>query len=409
MHPTEAVAITGMGCISAAGSQLAASIAHIDTYTERPNLGPKRPDWPKAHIESPVFSACFTPNFATDIVTDTRYSRTVHLAAHAIIEALQQARLSTEELSRYRVGVCLGTSVGASLNFLECCRALKNGTPPPLDEFVRFTASNPAMAIAKIFQLSGPRQTTTNACSSGTDAIGTAAQWVRLGLCDIAIAGGCDELSEVSYTGFSRLLITSAEPCKPFDKYRKGLNLGEGAGIVILESAQLRAKRQIAPQGYVLGYGTCTDAYHLTAPHEQATGLKRALDAALQQAQSTVQQIAFVNAHATATPTNDAVEGNFYCKHLPHTPIVATKGATGHTLGAAGAIEAVLTTAHLARQSIPASPGFSQVDPAIGLRPTTAQSPIRGTIALSTSLAFGGNNSVLLLAAPSFQPTCKKL
>jgi 3-oxoacyl-[acyl-carrier-protein] synthase-1/3-oxoacyl-[acyl-carrier-protein] synthase II len=259
----------------------------------------------------------------------------------------------------------------------------------------RYLRSNPAAVIARQFKLDGPTQTLVNACSSGTDAVGLGASWLRAGACDIVIAGGADELARVTYAGFSALMISDSEPCKPFDARRKGLNLGEGAGILILENPALC--RQKAKRGYLLGYGSACDAYHLTAPRPDGAGLKQALHEAFAAAAVTPEQIAFVNAHGTGTPDNDRVESRVLNAVLPDVPFVSTKGYTGHTLGAAGGIEAVFTLACLLRGEIPANIGFSCPDPESPSSPVRENTRISGEVALSESLAFGGNNAVLIL------------
>ena len=260
----------------------------------------------------------------------------------------------------------------------------------------RFLRSNPAAVIARQLKLDGPVQTVANACSSGTDAIGIGASWLRAGVCDIVIAGGADELARVTYAGFSSLMITDTEPCKPFDVKRKGLNLGEGAGILVLENEKVRQGKKVC--GYVLGYGSACDAYHLTAPRPDGAGLKQALHEAFAAADLTAERIAFVNAHGTGTPDNDRVESRVLHAVLPGVPFVSTKGYTGHTLGAAGGIEAVFTLACLQRGELPANIGFSEPDPELPATPVRENTRIDGAVALSESLAFGGNNAVLILA-----------
>ena len=262
---------------------------------------------------------------------------------------------------------------------------------------IRFLMSNPADLIAREFELTGPCQTVVNACSSGTDAVGIGASWIQSGLCDMVIAGGADELCHVTYNGFISLMITDDAPCRPFDRDRKGLNLGEGAAMLILESESSCRKRQKPPRARFLGYASSSDAYHLTAPHPQGEGLKRALLDALRFSHRNVSDIAFVNAHGTATPDNDRVEGKVLHEMLPGVPFFSTKGYTGHTLGAAGAIEAAFTVACLERGMIPGNAGFANLDPEVTASPAATTSTVAGSTAISQSLAFGGCNGVLVL------------
>ncbi|MDR1947273.1 MAG: beta-ketoacyl-[acyl-carrier-protein] synthase family protein [Desulfovibrio sp.] len=389
------VRITGLGCITAAGRTLPECLAALDEGQRLPHL----PELFPTDRQFPVF-ACTLPAACNPLNLPEEsgfhaMSRTVHLAAQATAEALADAGLDTADLASARVGVCIGTSVGTSLDVYDYYRCYRNGRKDSLEAIYRYLNSNPAPALARLLGTSGPVQTVTNACSSGTDAIGLAADWIRNGLCDIAVCGGADALCRIIYYGFSSLQLQSTEACMPFDKKRKGLNLGEGAGIVVLESAARMRGRKAS--GLVRGYGTCADAYHLTAPHPEARGLRAALDHALAQAGAKREAVAFINAHGTATPANDATEGTFFRELFPRTPFISTKGSTGHTLGAAGAVEAVFTLAHLIRGKLPASPGFSEEDPSLGISPLAAPLEIDGRLAMSQSLAFGGNNSILLL------------
>ena len=262
----------------------------------------------------------------------------------------------------------------------------------------RYLKGNIAEYIARKISARGPVLTVVNACSSGTDAIGLAFSWLKNGLCDIAVAGGADELSLVPLCGFSSLGIVNQSLCSPFDRDRRGLNLGEGAGILILEtgaSAKLRGK---SSELRILGYGASADAYHLTAPRPDGAGLEASLDKALAEAGIKPEEICFVNAHGTGTTDNDLVEGKVLGRMFgPDLKVLSTKGFTGHTLGAAGGLEAAFTAAGLSEGWIPSSPGFRHKDDGIPIMPVREKTMIKGRYALSTSLAFGGNNAALVL------------
>ncbi len=304
----------------------------------------------------------------------------------------------SESGSNVRVGVCIGTTVACQLNSVSFYGAYRGGQEPPLDAVWNYLHSNLAQAVARLLKLSGPRMTVVNACSSGTDAIGVAASWIRAGLCDIAIAGGADELHPVPMSGFWSLGVMSTEPCLPFDRNRSGLNLGEGAGIVVLESDAHAKARDRRNQFEVAGFGSACDGHHLTAPHPEGRGLDAAIRAALQQAGIAPNQIAFVNAHGTATHDNDRAEGKVLARLFgSDVMLLSTKGYTGHALGAAGALEAVFTLLGLREKWIPPSAGFEQRDDDIGVAPAARRRSIDGNYALSTSLAFGGNNAALVI------------
>ncbi len=308
------------------------------------------------------------------------------------------AHNSPPPLTGKRVGVCLGTTVACQLNdlaFLTQYRETGKASMAPVN---RYLNGNLAESIALEIGAQGPHCTVTNACASGTDAIGMATSWLKADICDIVIAGGADELNRVPIAGFNALGILSPEQCKPFDKNRQGLNLGEGAGILILETPKSAKKRGVQTNLSIASYATSSDAYHLTAPHPDGKFLKEAIQTALINAHITPNQISFINAHGTATPNNDHVEGNALESIFGlDIPILSTKGYTGHTLGAAGGLEAVFTTLALRDQWLPPCAGFQEKDPDIPITPTTERISINGNYALSTSLAFGGGNAALII------------
>lgn len=393
MNRAEPVAITGMGLLSAAGNSLPETVRALALGKPVPVSAPP---FATEH-PYPVFRCPAELCGMTDI--PAHFSRTAALALIAIEEALSSAGFNNlRETERFRLGLIVGTSVGASLTFFDFYKTRSSGEIPPLAEMEDYLAANPAETLAAHLRCSGPAVCVTNACSSGADAVGIGAGWVRSGLCDLVLAGGADALSYITYAGFSSLRLPSASLCRPFDARRDGLTLGEGAGFLLLESETSRTARKAGVRGFVAGYGTATDAHHLTAPHPEGRGLALAVNQAFAQAKASWNEVAFINAHGTGTQTNDAAEAAFFAAHCPHVPFIATKGATGHTLGAAGAVEAVLAAAHLAAGTLPPTPGFREPDPAIGATPVRETTPVRGTFALSQSLAFGGNNSVLLLS-----------
>jgi 3-oxoacyl-(acyl-carrier-protein) synthase len=390
----EPVAASGMGLVCAAGYGAEAAFANVaggETVVGPPLFA--------ADNVYPVF-LCAEPAPA-----NTPRSRTLELALCAAREALNSAHIDTGELPKLRMGIALGTSVGASLDFQDFYFQTRAGAKPPLDEIDRYLLSSPAAALRRALSCKGQALTVTNACSSGADAIGIAASWIRSGLCDLALAGGADALSPVTYFGFASLRLLSPEACRPFDSRRSGLSLGEGAAFLLLESAASRKRRGVAAQSFIVGYGTSADAHHLTAPHPAGRGLKAAVEQAFAQAGLGWTDLAFVNAHGTGTRTNDAAEAAFIAAHCPDIPLSATKGSTGHTLGAAGAVEAVLTACCLNKGTLLPSRRFQEADPGIGIAPVRAALKISGRFALSQSLAFGGNNSALLIGRGEISQT----
>jgi 3-oxoacyl-(acyl-carrier-protein) synthase len=387
------IVVTGAGCLCAAGPDLDACLATLFAGRRSPQP-PQR--FSTGHpVRYPVFEV---PEefFPDSVPADPELLRTARLAIAASAEALADADWQPALLRELRVGVIVGTTVGSAMNNEDFYRDHRSGGRPGMAPIRRFLRGNPAAAVARHFDLSGPVQTVVNACSSGTDAVGIAAQWLRDGLCDLVLAGGADELCRTTCNGFTSLMITDSEPVRPFDRNRRGLNLGEGAGILVLESDELIGQRPGRIRASVVGYGGACDAHHLTAPHPEGAGLKRALREALMACGGSAADIAFVNAHGTGTPDNDRVESRTLAEVLPGVPFLSTKGFTGHTLGAAGGIEAALTLACLELGRIPASIGFAEADPELPATPVREMTTTPGRLALSQSLAFGGNNAVIV-------------
>jgi 3-oxoacyl-[acyl-carrier-protein] synthase II len=379
--------ITGIGVISAAGNNVAETLSSLAQGTR--NAGPVTL-FPTV-LKSPVFEVKRLP---------AEYYlegwRTVSLALVAVDEALKDARLA--DLSGFRVGVCMGTTVASQLNALQFYKAYREHGSAPMTSVDRFLKGNLAEYIARRIGARGPQISVVNACSSSTDAIGVALAWLKGGLCDIAIAGGADELNHVPYCGFSSLGIANPGLCSPFDRDRKGLNLGEGAGVMVIESRATARRRGASSPIILAGYGTSSDAYHLTAPSPDGVGLRAAVHDAMAEAGIGPREVGFINAHGTGTHENDLVEGRVLADIFGQDLIMlSTKGYTGHTLGAAGGIEAVFTAAGLREGWVPASAGFQNKDEAISIIPVQNKTTVTGRFALSTSLAFGGTNAAIVI------------
>lgn len=325
--------------------------------------------------------------------------RSLSLAFTATQEAIATAGYD-HGFDNLRVGICLGTTVASQLNDTDFYQQYRSQGTAPMNSVDRFLKSNLAQALGQFLKIRTNFCTTiVNACSSGTDAIGVGLSWLRNDYCDLVIAGGADELNRVPLDGFGSLSVVSKSLCTPFDRDRTGLNLGEGAGIIILEKSTIALNRGKTPTLLLKGYGLAADAYHLTAPRPDGSGLEQALAQALSQANIHPQDVTFVNAHGTATKDNDLVEGKVLARVFGQKiKFLSTKGFTGHTLGAAGGLEAVFTCLGLREGWIPASPGFQNLDPEIGIAPVNQKTQIKGNCAISTSLAFGGNNSALVIS-----------
>ncbi|PLX50958.1 MAG: beta-ketoacyl-[acyl-carrier-protein] synthase family protein [Desulfobulbaceae bacterium] len=398
-HP---IAVSGMGCCCAAGPDLATVWRNL-WHDEFPR--PVAP--PFACIEpQPVF-ACTAPLLLSSPFHGRPPdidNRTLLLALQACLEALTSAAIKAEDLTHLRLGIALGTTVRCHFHDDDYFLAWQQGKRPAAKALHRFLNENLATALQEILGSRGPTSVVTNACASGTDAIGLAASWLRHDLCDLVICGGADELSRLAFHGFAGLMLTSDAPCTPFATGRRGLNLGEGAGILLLERETDRRRRGAEAQGWLLGYGAGADGYHPTAPHPQGRGLQQAIRSALRCANLHLDDIALINGHGTGTTANDLAETTAL-KNLGFstTPLLSTKGATGHTLGAAGGIEAVLTLRALQEGATFGTIGCHEPDPALPVQPLCQgeEVPLAGRLGLSHSLAFGGGNAALILEGAS--------
>jgi len=397
MKPLAPVAIAGIGCICSAGLVLKECMDFL--YKGKRNPAP--PVNFSTKLTFPVFEV-LEDFFQSSLFEENNILRTCKLALTATLEAISDAGFDRKTLEKRRVGSCIGTNVGCSMHDESFAN---DGNTPFITPVNRFLFSNPTSSIASEFGITGPLQTVVNACSSGSDALGLAASWIRSGICDIVIAGGADEMYQITYTGFKSLLINDTSPCKPFDVNRMGLNLGEGAAVFILVSKEIEKEMKKDPRAYILGYGSASDAFHHTKTRPDGKGLRLAIEEAMETSGTTPSDITFINAHGTGTLDNDLVESRVLYEMFPEVPFFSTKGYTGHTLGAAGAIEAAFTIACLEEGRIPASVGFTDPDPKMPpTYPIQQNSTINGNKALSETLAFGGNNSVLILSTGEHQP-----
>ncbi len=247
-----------------------------------------------------------------------------------------------------------------------------------------------------------------SACSSGANAILLAAAWLRTGASRCVIAGGADGLCRVTYTGFGALAALDTEPCRPFDRRRAGLNLGEGAAFLVLEPEELARARGAQPIAELRGWAVGAEAHHITNPEAEGRTAARVMRDAIARAGLTAADIDYVNAHGTATPLNDSMESaalrQCFGHDIERVRVSSSKGQIGHTLGAAGAIEAVIAAMAVQRGVMPPTVGLEEVDPKCELRHVlrAEHAPVRA--AMSNSFGFGGTDTVLLLSQPGLFP-----
>jgi 3-oxoacyl-[acyl-carrier-protein] synthase II len=256
--------------------------------------------------------------------------------------------------------------------------------------------------IATRLGLQGPVETLVNACSSSTAAIGLGAAWIAAGRADVVLAGGVETLSRTTYAGFNALRLVDPDPCRPFDRERRGLSLGECAAFLVLEEAEGARRRRAPIHAEVAGWGLSADAHHPTAPDPDGAGIAAAVRAALRMAGAGPGEVDHVNAHGTATGQNDIAEARALCAVLgrgtPRVAVASIKGMIGHCLGAAGAIEGFATAMSVRTGIVPPTAGLRDPDPGCELdlvRDAARRAEVR--LAVSISAAFGGNNAAVAL------------
>jgi 3-oxoacyl-[acyl-carrier-protein] synthase II len=331
-----------------------------------------------------------------------RMSRADRMGIAAAAEAIAGAGLDLSREDPCRVGVILGGGTSGLLDseqFYALHLAGRKGRPSRVLNHLPDSITD---RVAQRWGLAGVKSTITTACSSSANAMGYAFDAIASGLADVVITGGSDVLARLTYGGFNSLRSVDPEPCRPFDRDRRGLSIGEAAGIVVLEESE-RARRRGAPiHAEFLGYGVTSDAFHMTAPDPSGTAGGRAVRAALRAAGVDASAVDYVNAHGTATPQNDSAETAALKSALGERardiPVSSIKSMIGHCLCASGAIEAVATVLTLREQTVPPTIHYENPDPACDLDyvPNAARdASVR--IALSNSFAFGGNSTVLVL------------
>ena len=333
-----------------------------------------------------------------------RLSNSDRFALFSACEAAEQAGLSLPLDAGY-AGVFFGSSTGGMLEteryFEELVR--DPGCRPQRALLASHLIGAPAETVARHLGVQGPVETISSACASGSLAIEQAFRAVRGSEVDIAFAGGADCLCLTTYSGFNSLRAVDEGPCRPFRADRRGMSLGEGGGVLVLETLEHAVARGACPLAEVLGAGSTCDANHMTAPHPEGQWAALAVERAIEDAGLEPDAIDFVNAHGTGTPLNDAAEWaslqRIFGERARSIPIEATKGVVGHLLGAAGVVAAVSTVLGLLDREVHPTPGGGEIDPALGIDLVLdgPRSIPRMRAAVSASLGFGGANAAIVL------------
>ena len=403
---TRVVAVTGLGVVSALGGNVDALAAGL--LEGRCGIAPLRlfRHRGRANVAAEVPEELPSHDVALDPATTRRLSRADRFALAAAEEACHDAGL--DESLRRSAALYAGATTAGIRETEEAYRRRRAGEDRRfrVSHMLATPLSTPAAVVSQALGVFGPRGTFSTACSSSALAIMAGAEAITHGRARVVLAVGSDQLCRLTYAGFDALQALDPEPCRPFDRERRGLSLGEGAAVLVLEDAEHARARGARVRALVAGWGTSTDAHHVTAPHPEGAGARRALEAALAVGRVPAQAVGYVNAHGSGTRHNDeaeiAVLRAVFGERLPLVPISSTKSQVGHCLAAAGAIEAVATVVALERGVLPPTvnlrapePDWRDLDfvPRAGRRASLA-------VAVTSSSGFGGHNVTLVLARP---------
>jgi len=333
--------------------------------------------------------------------SEKRLSRSDVLGMIALREAVRGSGIDFLREDPSKISVVIGSGSGGLFSAEHFKRTLLSGKKPRPTLLVPFSSSSFTDLVALECNGKGIRTTISTACSSSSTAIGLAGELIRKGQADIVISGGAESLSETTFSGFNSLRAVDEQPCRPFDRERKGISLGEGAAMFIIEERDRAIQRKAEIFAEVAGYGVTGDAHHVTAPEPNGRGVSHAIEIALRNAGMSVDQIGYINAHGTGTQANDLAETKAIKKTFGQKawsiPVSSTKSMIGHCLGAAGALEAAAALLPLYKGMIPPTANYRNRDPQCDLDyvPKPMQRSVDGV--LSLSLAFGGNNTALVL------------
>jgi 3-oxoacyl-[acyl-carrier-protein] synthase II len=322
----------------------------------------------------------------------------LHRASHMMISALGEALAQSPQFKPELTVV--GTTSGGMSHGEDYFRALNrhDSLRHSPTWIANYPAQKPVIDAQEAFGISSPCQVIANACASGTNAIGHAFECVRSGRYERVLTGGYDALSELVFVGFDSLQASTPEKCRPFDRGRTGMVLGEGAAILALENLDAARARGARVLAEVIGYGMSNDNFHLTQPDPSGIGPRRAMERALESAQISADAIDYINAHGTATLFNDAAEGKAISELFGRVPVSSTKGMMGHSLGAAGAIEVIVCLLALQHQFLPGNINFRAPDENIDLNVVANKArPAALRTVLSNSFGFGGTNASIAI------------
>ena len=398
--PPDRVVVTGAGIITALGSGWEANaggfragrsafrpVTLFDVSRQRTKIA--------AEIDLPSE----LPQTRLSANTLRRLDRATRMLLQAANEAWTQAGWEPTEYLPLVLGTTSG-EMSLGEKYLQQALALPPRKGRQATRVVHYQVQQQGLNLCNAFGFQGPLMSISNACASGANAIGHAWEMLRSGRAEKVLAGGYDVLCQLTFAGFDSLQALSPAPCRPFDVQRDGLTLGEGAAILTLETLAHAKKRGAEILGEIIGYGAATDTHHLTQPHPEGKAAVAAMTAACMSAGISPAQIDYVNAHGTATPHNDATEAaainHWAGEGAKDLRVSSTKAVSGHSLGAAGAIEAVVCLMALRGHWLPPQTATTTPDPVCRFKIVREPMDAKIETALSNSFGFGGANATLI-------------
>jgi 3-oxoacyl-[acyl-carrier-protein] synthase II len=386
--PFPRITISGFGCVSPLGIGLPATVENM--RSSRDSVSPVRlfaVDKCLAKAAGQVDESL--REVSTSIIPRSkRWTRAAQMILVAMAEALTTRPRFVPDC------VVIGTTSGGMSLGEQFYRSLTSGSPgwSATRKVRAYAPQEPVMQAMSLYGFTSPVRIVSNACASGTNALGLACEMIRAGSARRVLAGGYDALSQLVFAGFDCLRATTAEKCRPFDAARTGLSLGEGAAVFCLEKDDSDLS--------VTGYGSSADNHHLTQPHPSGWGPLTAMKRALESANADPASVEYINAHGTGTPLNDSSEARAILALCPNAPVSSTKGMTGHALGAAGAIEAAFCCLALREEFLPANINFAQSEFPLNIVANEIR-PRKIRRVVSNSFGFGGANAAVVLERDS--------
>ncbi|MGA7194167.1 MAG: beta-ketoacyl-ACP synthase II [Anaerolineales bacterium] len=408
---TRRVVVTGLGCVSPVGNNVpdtwsallagesgAGPITHFDASKHKTKFA--------AEVKG------FDPVALLGVRDARKFDRYAQLAIAAAQEAQTESGLVIDDSNRDRVGILIGTGIGGIITLMENFDTLHERGPERVSPFLvpMMIADSAAGLLAIRTGARGPNMAITSACATGTNVVGEASEMIRRGAADVMFAGSSEAaIVALTFAGLNVMTALSTrndapeKASRPFDKNRDGFLMGEGAGMVVLESLEHAQNRDAKILCELKGYGTSDDAYHISAPAENGAGAAISMKRALEDANLDITDIDYINAHGTSTVLNDKSETaaikTVFGQHAYKVPVSSTKSMTGHLLGASGSVEAVICAKVLQENILPPTINYETPDPDCDLDyvPNTAR-PAKTKHVMSNSFGFGGHNATLIMS-----------